>query len=314
MTQDVKEALALWGLEGAECRLVAQRENTVWRVEAGNETLALRFHRPGYRTDAELRSELDWMAALAEGGLNVPKPIACRTGQLVCKIGNQNLSLLTWLSGAPIGAVGRLEPGLDPFVLCCHIGKAIAQMHDVTDAWRPTNDIARPDWRADGLLGDDPLWGRFWEHPDLTPAQRDLFLKARDAARDALDRLDSTLDQGLIHADLVAENVLCEQDIVSFIDFDDCAFGYRDFELATLLLKFHGRPYYQDMQRGLLQGYAGRRPVDPEHLRLMLLVRALSYPGWIMSRLDEPGGRKRSDRAIEAAIECAQDFLQEEKR
>ena len=58
--------LAAWGLAGAPCRLVAQRENRVYRVETPDGARALRLHRAGYRSPAELKSELDWMAALAD--------------------------------------------------------------------------------------------------------------------------------------------------------------------------------------------------------------------------------------------------------
>ena len=66
-------ALKLWGLEGADCAFVAGRENQVFRVDHSGETFALRIKRPGYRTKAELQSELDWMAAMDAAGLAVPR-------------------------------------------------------------------------------------------------------------------------------------------------------------------------------------------------------------------------------------------------
>ena len=68
MTDIVDQALALWGMPDAPCRLVAQRENMVYHVAAPQGPVALRMHRPGYRSTDELTSELHWMAALSQGG------------------------------------------------------------------------------------------------------------------------------------------------------------------------------------------------------------------------------------------------------
>lgn len=314
MTEAVHEALELWDIAGARAEFVARRENEIWRITRGNARFALRFHRPGYRNMAELRSELALMRALADGGLSVPRPVPQPGGALLGRVGGRGVSLLTWLDGAPIGAAGLLSDEADPAGLCHRIGQAMARLHDLTDDWQPPTGFTRPDWRGEGILGEDPLWGRFWEHPHLTLAQRGLLVTARGAARARLQRMEPQLDQGLIHADLLAENILADGGTVAFIDFDDAAFGYRDFELATLLLKFRHRPYHADMRAGLCDGYSARRDVKPDILDFMLLLRALTYPGWFADRLDEPGAAERSQPAIETALTLARDFLEGKSR
>lgn len=310
MSVSVPSALSQWGLAEAHAEFVAQRENEVWKVVQGPDAFALRFHRPGYRSDAELISELAWMSMLADNGLRVPRPVPCSDGAFLGQAGGRRVSLLTWLDGAPIGAVGHLSDGADPRRLCRQIGRAMAELHDRTDAWEPPEGFTRPDWRAEGLLGDSPLWGRFWAHPDLETTERDLLLRVRAHARRDLQRLGETLDRGLIHADLLAENILADGAHIAFIDFDDAAWGYRDFELATLLLKFRDRPYFAEMRAGLCEGYARRRAVSPETLDFMLLLRALTYPGWIAARMDEPGAAERSRRAVATALTLANDYLE----
>ncbi|MBN8194820.1 hypothetical protein JI667_22230, partial [Bacillus sp. NTK074B] len=59
----VDRALGLWGMDGADHRLFAARENEVHQVRHAGATYALRVHRAGYRTDAELQSELEMMDA-----------------------------------------------------------------------------------------------------------------------------------------------------------------------------------------------------------------------------------------------------------
>ena len=77
MNTVIQGALARWGWTGAQVTLVAQRENQVYRViDAAGHSYALRLHRRGYRSDPELRAELHWMAALADGGLRIPAPVS----------------------------------------------------------------------------------------------------------------------------------------------------------------------------------------------------------------------------------------------
>lgn len=309
MTTAVQNALALWRMEGAKARLVAQRENTVWQISSRGQDYALRFHRPGYRTVEELESELDWMAELEAGGLHVPQPVALTAGGFIGVLESQNISLLSWAKGEPVGETGRLRAGLDPRAVAYAVGREMARMHDLTDAWEQPKGFSRPDWRREGLAGSDPLWGRFWEHPHLTPAQKALLMAVREKAYAQLQDMDAELDQGLIHADLLCENILLNGGQPVFLDFDDCAFGYRDFELATFLIKSMGQPYYPEMRAGLLEGYGCRRIVDSQALDFALLLRALTYPGWIIARLEESGGRERSARQVAQALELAETYM-----
>jgi Ser/Thr protein kinase RdoA (MazF antagonist) len=179
----------------------------------------------------------------------------------------------------------------------------------LSDAWTPPAGFTRPRWDADGLTGDAPLWGPFWDHPHLTADQRALFLAARDAARAHLARLDAP-DFGLIHADAITENLMWDGARLSLIDFDDGGWGYRDFDLATFLFRQLDAPDYPDLRAALMDGYAVRRRLDPATLDLFLTLRALTYPGWIVPRLHEPGGAERSARAIRQAEPLARRYLE----
>ncbi len=65
------EALRHWAFPYRELSLIKYRENAVFKVVTEDgEPFALRLHRPGYHDDAALRSELQWLEALA--GVGVP--------------------------------------------------------------------------------------------------------------------------------------------------------------------------------------------------------------------------------------------------
>lgn len=298
MTDPVAETLALWGLEGAACRLVAGRENRVFRVEAPWGAAALRLRRPGYRSDAELASELDWMAAMRAAGLSVPRPIAARSGRLLEWVGEHRVDLLDWMPGRPLGEGPAPLALPDAPGVFARLGEAMARLHAACDAWRPPAGFVRVRWDADGLLGEAPLWGRFWENPTLSKQQRAYFLLFRDAARAELSRIGDGLDHGLIHADPVRENVLLDGDRLHLIDFDDGGWGFRLFDIATALLKHRHEPDYLELTTALLAGYRRVREIETGPLSLFFALRAVTYLGWIVPRLGEEGGAQRNGRFI----------------
>ena len=305
MEHHVQSVLQQWGMAGAPATLVAQRENHVYRVDHDGQTYALRLHRPGYRTAAELISELQWCAHLADQNLHVPRPVADTDGHFLFPIGDTHASLLTWLSGTPIGE-GTAIAG-DSEAVAHRVGEEMARLHDITDQWQPPQGFTRPDWTCDALIGEAPLWGDFRAHPDL--AQKDLTLlqEAVTATREDIDLL--AIDTGLIHADLLAENLMVDGDRIGLLDFDDSAIGYRAFELATFLNRYIERPDFDTLRTALCAGYARRRTIGTQELDLALMLRAITYVGWIVPRRNEPGGEARSKRMVARALRQAQSYL-----
>ena len=205
-------------------------------------------------------------------------------------------------TGEPLGTDDR--PGLFRA-----IGREMARLHTVSDDWTPPPTFTRCAWDRDGLLGDSPLWGRFWENPSLTPGQRAHFLQVRELADAELAGMENALDYGLIHADLVRENIMVDGDRLQLIDFDDAGFGFRLFDLATTLIKNRPEPDYPDLKAALIDGYRSQRPIDTDALDLFLLLRALTYMGWIIPRMDEDGSAQRNRRFISVALQLSEAFL-----
>jgi Ser/Thr protein kinase RdoA (MazF antagonist) len=306
----IEAALALWGLAGSRATLVAERENRVYRVDqatTGEPVGALRLHRPGYRSDAELTAELDWMAALARGGLAVPAPLLSvglkgQGGARLHRVGGQQVSLLSWLDAKPMGTTGEPLFHPDPPALFTQMGQALARLHTVSDQWTPPEEFSRWRWDAEGLLGETPLWDRFWDNPTLSPEDAQAFAQFRQYAKTRLRTEADSLDFGLIHADMVRENVMIGTDgALSLIDFDDGGWGYRLFDIATALIKNRAEPDYPALQAALIAGYQRERALDVSALDLFMALRAVTYVGWIITRLNEPGGTTRNSRMVAQA-------------
>lgn len=306
----VEKALALWGLDDAQAELIAARENAVYRVDASGGRYALRLHRRGYRTNAQLSAELEWMAWLEHSGVKVPSPFASLAGPHLQIVDGIQVDVLAWLDGKTLDAtLADQDPG-EQQELFFRLGEKMAQLHVASDLWSGAQSCDRPKWDVDGLVGDSPLWGRFWDNPMLRPDEKNILLNFRSKAREDLSRLSDNLDYGLIHADLVPGNVICSDTDLCLIDFDDGGFGFRLFELATALLKHLPNPVYPDVKSAMIEGYQRIRPIDTVHLPLFLALRAATYVGWNISRSDEDPTQARNARFISQATSLATTYLE----
>jgi Ser/Thr protein kinase RdoA (MazF antagonist) len=310
MAADLTAVLARWPIAVAACSLAAERENSVYRItDEGGAEFALRFHRPGYRSADEIQSELQWMAELEKEGLHVPRPVASRQGSYVENVDGQFVSVLTWLAGVLLGRVATPLAIDDRLGTFSRLGASIARLHAISDRWLKPANFTRPAWDIDGLTGPEPYWGKYWENPALGPDDRKLIIAARDKARNALLLNKGMLDFGLIHADLVRENVLLDGSDVKFIDFDDCGTGFRLFELATALLKNMEEPDYPELRQALLNGYNSVRPMVMDMLSVFLVLRAFTYQGWIIPRMHESGAIARNERNIQLSLALARELI-----
>ena len=124
------------------------------------------------------------MRALRDDGFSVPRVLPTSDGELFAVVGEGNdasrCSLLEWVDGSLMNDLGRVEKGMQA-ELCDRyrrLGALAARLHNHSQSWGPPPGFVRHCWDEDGLLGDEPRMGRFWDHPALTPQQRREFLKA----------------------------------------------------------------------------------------------------------------------------------------
>lgn len=316
--QQVYAFLEHWSLAQAHPSFVAQRENTVYRVDTiSNKSYALRIRRVGYRSDLEINSELEWMAMLAKEGLRVPVPVAASDGTHIVRIGKYRADLVTWLDGVPMGSSAEPLNLSDPITTFRTLGRTAAKLHLLSDQWTLPAGFKRPRWDNDALLGESPLWGRFWDCTGLAESDSVLFSQFRESAKIALTSVQDSLDMGLIHADLVRENILLQptdRNRLALIDFDDGVFGYRLFEIATALVKNVDDPQYLELRKALIDGYRELRPIDISDLDLFMAIRAATYVGWSAERKTEQGGQARLDRALRATRVAATRWLNSSQR
>jgi Ser/Thr protein kinase RdoA (MazF antagonist) len=314
------EALRRWGIEGAALSLIKMRENAVFRVETADGPRALRIHRYAYHTDEALQSELQWMRALEQAGVDVPQIIPSSAGALFERVRHdavpqeRQVDLFHWINGTPLGSSGE---GLAMERAAIRetfrtVGELCARVHNQSATWQPPAGFTRHAWDEDGLAGEEPLWGRFWELALLTPAERSLMERARKRVYEDLRALGKKTGYSVIHADLTPENILVHDGRLRLIDFDDAGWGWHLFELATALYFHMTEDYYGDALAAIIEGYREARPLsdaDVDRLPLFMLARGLTYVGWVHTREGTETARDLGRTLVDMACQAADAYL-----
>ena len=132
--------------------------------------------------------------------------------------------------------------------------------------------------------------------PALTPAEAGVLAEARVWLSGQLS--DHRGGIGLIHADVLRENVLVDGGSVSLIDFDDSGLGFRPYDLGTALLSNLYEPGYEGIRDALISGYAETRPVSSEIVEIFTLARTCASVGWTAPRLAPENPIHRSHIAL----------------
>ncbi len=320
------EALALralreWDLKVTRLAPIKVRENAVFRVDlADGGRAVLRVHRPGYHSDEELDSEFLWLRALEAAGIAVPRVICSRRGRdfevaETPAMGPRQVDVFEWIEGSQLGSVETGLEGDEAAIAAQYftIGAIAARMHNQAAGWQPPAKFRRHAWDMAGLVGERPFWGRFWELAALTPAQKSLLDETRALIAGGLAAYGMKSDRyGLIHADLVPENLLIDGDRVRVIDFDDAGFGWHLFELATSLYFISGDESYSTARDALIRGYRSERALSDEQLEwlpLFLAARGTTYLGWVHTRQGSETAQELTPFLIERACAAAEAYL-----
>lgn len=320
LTVLAEEALHAWDLERPEVALVKYRENAVFSVRTADaRRWALRVHRPGYRSEQQIRSEFAWIRSLDADGIPVPQPLRGRGGELVVAQSAPGVpeprfcTLIGWVGGASTGTLETGVGGPDDEVRATYreVGRLAARIQTHGENWSRPADFARPSWGIDEMVGEYPSLGRFVDLDCIDAEQLGHCLRARDLVRERLATLGPV--KTLVHGDLLPDNILVDGDVMRVIDFDDCGWSWPGLEMATSLFPLKISGSFDAGLAGYLDGYNSVRPFparDLEVLPDMLMARALSYLGWPAGRPEIHSVREMAPFLAAAIADSALRYLE----
>ncbi len=324
-----ESALARFPLAPRALTMVNRTENVTYRVDdEADQAWVLRLHRPGYHTEAELEAERVWLAALTRDGVAVPEPLAAVDGSAYVTVDvpadaaagvpahARYVGLTRWIPGQVLA--GLIDASGDQAEIAAwyhQVGAMLGRLHRLAAAWTPPPGFTRHRFDADGMLGEQPFWGRFWENPALSPAQRQLLDRARHRLRGQLDTRGR--DPGrfsMIHADLHPGNVVVDGDRIAVIDFDDAGFGHHLYDLAVALGRPGSEPLPAAVWEATLVGYRTEHHLsDKEAAEIprFELLRSLALIGWKADRPEVAWPDGMFDRLLSHVLDTCARLLSE---
>ncbi|MFW5691684.1 MAG: phosphotransferase enzyme family protein [Chloroflexota bacterium] len=309
LTWLARDAATSYGLKIDALDLSAYTNNAVFRLTSGKHDYALRVHRPGHKPLAWVESEAAWRTALFAAGLNVPEPLGgVYTGRLMDYTEPVHCTLSRWIEGAPRTLTDLHDTDLEL------IGVFARQLHTVSQSFDPPPGFDRPHLDWGGLFGAggpyDPGAGmRYFDGP-----QRAVIARVTAQVRQVMNRLGRDRQHyGLIHADLIAKNLLFDAaGNLAVVDFDECAYGYYLYDLTPLIWLARGTTGQARVAAALWRGYNAVEPLDAaarEALDTFVMARHVASCRWVAGNADHPAIRGQAEKIIAERVDEMRHYL-----
>jgi homoserine kinase type II len=247
-----------------------ENSNFMLATDAGNFILTLYEKRVNA---ADLPFFLGLMDYLSARGINCPRPVPMRSGELLGTLAGKPAAIVTWLDGI---SVRRPTAGQ-----CRQVGEVLARMHLAAADFpiRRANALTLENWR--------PLANRSAERAHEVEPSLAEFIAGE------LDFLEAnwpaTLPRGVIHADLFRDNVFFLDDALSgVIDF---YFACNDILAYDLSICINAWCFQQNWEfnvtkaRAMLEGYSSVRPLSAQEFEAMPILSRGSAMRFLLTRL-----------------------------
>ncbi|MGF1667086.1 MAG: phosphotransferase enzyme family protein [Acidimicrobiia bacterium] len=276
------EVLARYDLDVVDVAAVRVTNNAVFRLNTTADSYALRIHRADYRLPQQIRSELSYVEALAEGSeVMVPRPVRTRGGDLVAalEVGGdvRYASVVAWLDGE----VRRPGRGAGRATLF-GIGQALGRIHQFSAGFNPPDGFDLPTWDIGTMFSPERL--RLIEAASYR-SQVDWLI---GRAQERFGELTATPQTyGVLHHDFILLNCLHSHRQTAVIDFDDSGWGFYLQDLGGLLGNLKDYNNYRTLREWFVEGYESVRrfPTTSERdMELMIALRHCTSLLWLLER------------------------------
>lgn len=311
----LRGALYSWGLEqSTPLSLLNISENATYLAKdrRSAKKLILRVHRPNYHTEAEIRSELAWVANLsANDVVSTPPPIPTIDGSLLVTFSDgetlRHAVAFEYMTGGEPNATTDLVKWYG------RLGEITARLHGHSRNWRRPDGFVRKKWVFDTLIGDGAHWGDWRNAPGLEKSG----LRVLERAQVRLGSDTAAYGQGpdrfgLIHSDMRTANLLVDGERLSVIDFDDCGLSWFGYDFAASVTFMEHEPIMPELMGAWLEGYRKISPFAEEHadaLPMFVMIRRMQIGAWLASHAETPTAQAVGSNYTHGTVELAERYL-----
>jgi len=315
-------ALERYEFEEAHTTPLQYRLNATFQVEAlprespdgGLQKYLLRINSPNFQTEANILSEMQWLAAIRrDTNLVVPDPIMTNDRKPLTTVdmdgvpGPRHAVVLRWIEG-------KMPSDNVSSDVLTKLGAFIGQLHLHAEGYNPPAGFERKQWDLAGFSGE------MLDVP-VTKARRALSAKQLTLLEDTARKIGAVTDElgrdpqvfGLIHGNLHERNYLIYEEEIRAIDFDMCGWGYFLYDLAVTFSTLIQRPDFPKLKNALLDGYRQVRRLPPDQETLIvpfIAARFMTNIYWLAGHKYEPTFVNDAPRLLTHNFEYLEQFSQ----
>lgn len=244
-----------------ECQFWERGANDTYQVRCADAYYFLRVYRHGAFPREANEFEAEVLSYLHQQGFPVAYPIARKSGGYLTNIMAPEGLRFVLLTALAEGST----PDYDSPENCRLVGQSVAQLHLACSGFTTSHKRSRLDLQ--GLL--DNSMADIRNYMAHRPEALSTIEKIAQGVRKAVLAVpEESLDIGICHGDLHGGNLHVHEGKVTHFDFEECAFGYRVYDLATFKW---GACLGSDKRRTkrwpvFMEGYESIRPIsESEH-------------------------------------------------
>ncbi|AUX71898.1 phosphotransferase enzyme family protein [Erwinia pyrifoliae] len=292
--------------------LLCRSENATFLLQTGKARYALRLHRADYHQRADIESELHWLDALRESGIEVPQAVPDSEGQNVQSLTLEDGSvrhavLFHWVEGDMPGT------DVDPRAFQ-QLGNITARLHQHSRSWQRPAGFRRIIWDHHTMVSPQSHWGDWRDAPNLRVADRTM-------VEQTIARVGSTLAEfgkdarnyGLIHADLRLTNLLLHKGETRVIDFDDCGFGWYLHDLAAAVSFVEHHPRAAEWIDHWVRGYEQVAHISDDEMDkvpTLLIQRRIQLLAWAGSHTETEMAQSLGPQWADHSVRLCRRYLE----
>jgi len=203
------------------------------------------------KSELEVKRELDLLLFLRKHGFPCRAPLADRRGRHCRDWSGKLLSVSRYIDGRKVDPDDLTHAQLE------NVGRVLADLHLISKAYKKG---------VDNRFGFERVAETYADVRVRLPHYLKKIVRTLDEELEYLQNyLESKLPKGIIHGDLLVENILFKGDkIVALLDFEAAGRGKFIFDLATAVnaLCFEEGRYALKRFEALISGYEGLRTLS----------------------------------------------------
>ena len=268
-----------------ECHFWERGANDTYQVYCADARYFLRVYRCNAYPREANEFEAEALNYLHQQGFPVAYPIARKSGGYLTEIAAFEGPRFVLVTAVAEG----VTPDYESLDNCRLVGESVAQMHLASIGFETSHQRTHLDlqWLLENSMA--VIRVHLAQHANALSRVEKI---AQDARMTVQAVSEESLDTGICHGDLHGGNMHLHEGKVTHFDFEECAFGYRVYDLATF--KWGACRGEQRLERwsAFVEGYRSIRPVSNVDLSLVdtfVIIREIAETAYGIRHVQDFG-------------------------